>query len=463
MLLTISTTHKPATDLGYLMHKNPIRCQSSDLAFGTVHIFYPEANEDKCSMAMVLDIDPVEIIRSRKRISGTQLEQYINDRPYVASSFVSVAIAQVLGSALKGQCKDRPELIELEMPLVVKISVLPSRGGQEILYRLFEPLGYEMSIEGYRLDEKYEEWGQSSYYTVELKKTTTVKELLSHLYVLIPVLDNHKHYYIGRDEVEKLLQRGQGWLAHHPEKELIAKRYLKFRSSLAREALARLVEEEISEIDEENASTEEEAEREISLNEERLKTVISVLKETDVKKVIDLGCGEGQLLKLLLKEKQFEQILGMDVSIRSLEIARQKLHLDNLPATQRKRIELIHGSLMYRDKRFEGFDAATVIEVIEHMDPPRLVAFERVVFEFAKPKTVIITTPNKEYNVVWETLEADKLRHGDHRFEWTREEFQNWCETITQKYDYQVRFMSIGPEQERVGCPTQMGVFTALE
>ena len=463
MLLQISTNRKPATDIGYIMHKNPARCQSSDLAFGSVHIFYPEATDDKCTMAMVLDIDPVEMIRSRKRTRGTQLEQYINDRPYVASSFVSVAIAQVFGSALKGQCKDRPELVDQELPLEIKLSVLPSRGGQEILNRLFEPLGYEVSIEDYQLDEKYEEWGNSAYYTVVLKKTTTVKELLSHLYVLIPVLDNHKHYYIGRDEVEKLLQKGQGWLAEHPEKELIARRYLKFRTSLAREALARLVEEEISESEEDNVSTEEDVERKISLNEERLGTVLAVLKEVEAKKVVDLGCGEGQLIKMLLKDKQFEQILGMDVSIRSLEKASQRLRLENLPHTKRKRVELIHGSLMYRDARFEGFDVATVIEVIEHMDPPRLAAFERVVFEFAKPKAVIVTTPNKEYNVVWENLGSDRLRHGDHRFEWTRNEFLDWCNIIAGRFGYQVRLLSIGSEQEDVGCPTQMGVFTALE
>ncbi|MHC4742311.1 MAG: 3' terminal RNA ribose 2'-O-methyltransferase Hen1, partial [Planctomycetota bacterium] len=405
MLLTISTTYKPATDLGYLLHKNPTRCQTVDLAFGSVHIFYPQADDDKCTMAMLLDIDPVEMIRGRKRAKkGSHLEHYINDRPYAASSFVSVAIAQALGSALKGQCKDRPELLEAAMPLIAKISVLPCRGGEEILHRLFEPLGYEVKAEEYMLNEKFSDWGRSPYYTVELSQTTTVATLLSHLYVLIPVLDNQKHYYIGRDEVEKLLVRGKDWLARHPEKELIAKRYLKYRSSLATEALARLADETApdsgEEPDEENI--EQEVERRINLNEERLGTVIAVLKEAQAKSVIDLGCGEGRLLGHLLKDKRFERILGVDVSIRSLEIANKRLHLEDLAPKKRERIELIHGSLMYRDSRFHGFDAATVIEVIEHMDQPRLAAFERVLFEFARPNTIILTTQNKEYNVVWE-------------------------------------------------------------
>lgn len=463
MLLTISTTHRPATDLGYILHKNPNRCQSVELAFGSVHIFYPQAEDDKCTMAMLLDIDPVEMIRGRKRAKkGTHLDHYINDRPYAASSFVSVAIAQALGSALKGQCKDRPELLNLPMPLTVKISVLPCRGGEQILYRLFEPLGYEVKVESYVLNEKFSDWGKSPYYTVELSQTTTVATLLSHLYVLIPVLDNQKHYYIGRDEVEKLLARGQDWLSQHPEKELIAKRYLKYRSSLASEALARLADENAPESEdaEDEEGTEQEVERRINLNEERLGTVLAVLKEAKAKSVVDLGCGEGRLLGLLLKDKQFERILGMDVSIRSLEIANRRLHLEDLAPKKRERIELIHGSLMYRDSRFHGFDAATVVEVVEHMDQPRLAAFERVVFEFAKPKTVVLTTPNKEYNVVWENLEDDKMRHGDHRFEWTRSEFQEWAKRVAEEYGYEVRFLQIGTEVEEVGCPTQMGVFS---
>lgn len=468
MLLTIETTYEPAADLGFLLHKNPDKCQSFELAFGKVHIFYPEVTETKCTMAMLLDVDPIEMVRGRRmRKTGVYLEEYINDRPYVASSFISVAIAQVLGTALNGQCRQRPELVETQFPFAVKISALPCHGGEDIVKRLFEPLEYLVDVKGYLLDNKFTEWGQSVYYSVELRKTTTLKDLLSHLYVLIPVLDNQKHYFIGKDEVEKLLKKGQGWLAQHPEKELVARRYLKYRMSLAREALVRLEEENATVTDtgydDDVTTPEEELEKVISLNEERLSTVLAVLKESGAKKVIDLGCGEGHLLSLLLKDKQFENILGMDVSIRSLERAGRKLNLETLPPAKRKRIELIHGSLMYKDKRFNGYEAAAIIEVIEHLDAPRLAAFERVVFEFAKPKTVIVTTPNREYNVTWENLGKDKLRHGDHRFEWTREEFCQWCNTITEKFNYQVKFFSIGKELDNIGSPTQMGVFSIIE
>lgn len=463
MLLTITTTHQPATHLGYLVHKHPQRFQSAELSFGRVHVFFPEAADDRCTMAMLLEIDPIEMARGRRgRDGGLPLEQYINDRPYVASSFLSVAIAQVLGSALKGDCKEIPGLAETEMPLHARIAVLPCRGGEQILYKLFEPLGYELAAIRHSLDEKFAEWGQSPYYTVDLVKQTRLAELLTHLYVLVPVLDNQKHYFIGRDEVEKLLRKGKGWLGNHPEREMIARRYLKHRSSLSDEALARLNEDRPADVEESpegQVELEESIEGGCNLNEERMGCVLASLKSVGARRVIDLGCGEGKLVAGLLKEKQFEKITGMDVSIRALEIAARRLRLSELAPRQRDRVELVHGSLMYHDKRFEGYDAATVTEVIEHLDPPRLAAFERVLFEFSRPTAVILTSPNREYNVVWENLRGGAFRHGDHRFEWTRSEFEAWCHGVSQRFGYRVRFLPVGPEREGIGSPTQMAVF----
>jgi 3' terminal RNA ribose 2'-O-methyltransferase Hen1 len=467
MLLTITTTHKPATDLGFLLHKHPNRCQTIKLSFGAAHVFYPFANEDKCTAALLLDVDPVGMIRGKRRPRGSLLlDQYVNDRPYVASSFLSVAIAETYGSALQGNCKKRPDLLDTIMPLTARIAVLPCRGGEKLLWRLFEPLGYEVFATGITLDEKFPEWGDSSYFNVELQKNTTVVDLLSHLYVLIPVLDNQKHYYIDDQEVKKLLKHGKGWLSDHPEKEIITRRYLKYRMSLAREALIRLKEDSPDQIefdDDAHISSEEEVETKIKLKEERLCSVLSALKSSGAKTVVDIGCGEGNLLKLLLKEKQFEKIVGLDVSVRALEIASEKLRLERLPNKQRERIALLHGSLMYRDRRLAGLDAAAVIEVIEHLDPPRLSAFERALFEFAQPKTIVITTPNREYNAAWENVGIDKLRHHDHRFEWTRKEFQNWATGIADRYNYQVRFLGIGQINKNFGSPTQMGIFTKID
>jgi 3' terminal RNA ribose 2'-O-methyltransferase Hen1 len=464
MLLTITTTHAPATDLGYLLHKNPSRMHSFELSFGKAHLFYPEAAMDRCTAALLLDIDPVGLVRGKTgHHQGGTLEQYVNDRPYVLSSFLSVAMGRALGTAMTGRSKGRQELAERPIPLVATLAVVSCQAGEGLLRDLFEPLGYKITAEHHPLDENFPEWGEGPYYSVTLEGTVRLQDLLNHLYVLVPVLDAEKHYWIGKDEVEKLLRKGQGWLASHPHKETIVRRYLPRQRHLAREALSRLAEEDNPDPDSAaEAHSEEEIKMEepIRLWQQRMGAVVAILRSVNAKRVVDLGCGEGKLLRALLDEKPLDEIVGMDVSYRSLEIASQRLHLDRLPPKQKERFRLLHGSLMYRDKRLAGYDAATVVEVIEHLDPPRLAAFERVLFESARPKTVIITTPNAEYNVKFETLPAGQFRHKDHRFEWTREQFEQWSARISQRFGYAVRFLPVGEEDPQVGAPTQMGVFS---
>jgi 3' terminal RNA ribose 2'-O-methyltransferase Hen1 len=329
---------------------------------------------------------------------------------------------------------------------------------------MFEPLGYEVEAVRHALDERFPDWGESTYFTVAVRKNTTLADLLTHLYVLIPVFDTRKHYFVGGDEMEKLLAKGEGWLATHPQKDEIARRYLRFQPSLYRMALSRLVveEEPVEGEDEtpEKEKAEQSLEKPISLNDQRLMTVLAALRSGGARRVLDLGCGEGKLIRELLKDRQFEEIVGMDVSVRTLEIAARRLKLERLPDHQATRVKLIHGSLMYRDRRLEGVDAAAVVEVVEHLDPPRLKAFERVLFEFAKPRTVVLTTPNREFNVTWETLPAGQFRHADHRFEWSRQEFQEWAAGVAGRFGYEVRFLPVGPEHPEYGSPTQMGVFT---
>ena len=465
MLLTIATTWRPATDLGYLLVKNPARCQSFPLPFGQAHVFYPEAGEDRCQAALLLDLDPVGLVRRPRGANsgdGGALRQYVNDRPYVASSFLSVALARVFGSALKGNSKDRPELADTPIPLEAEVAVLPCRGGEPFLRRLFEPLGYAVEARRRPLDERFPEWGESPYYQVRLAASCRLRDLLSHLYVLLPVLDDDKHYWVGQEELDKLLARGEGWLSSHPEREQIARRYLKHQRYLAREALERLTAEEDPpagagpEVEQE----EESLERPISLNEQRLAAVREALREAGARSVIDLGCGEGKLLRALLDEGECERIAGMDVSFRALEIARERLSLERRPAPQRERLELFQGSLTYRDDRLSGYDAACAVEVIEHIDPPRLPAFERVLFEFAQSATVIVTTPNADYNSRFDSLPAGLFRHRDHRFEWTRRQFRDWAQAAAARCGYSVRFLPIGEEDEDLGPPTQMAVFS---
>jgi 3' terminal RNA ribose 2'-O-methyltransferase Hen1 len=465
MLLTITTTYSPATDLGFLLHKNPARCQQFDLAFGRAYVFFPEAGSERCTAALLLDIDPIGIVRGKRgSMEGGPLDQYVNDRPYAATSLLSVALGQVFGSACKGQCRERHDLVETPIPLSVQIPTLPCRyGGEAFLRRLFEPLGYEVEASRLTLDQKFPEWGESQYFTVRISKTATLKDFLTHLYVLIPVLDSNKHYYVSDDEVEKLLRKGAGWLASHPEKDAIAYRYLKYKPSLARQALARLAEEEDPTLVEEgnnDESPEEPLEKQISLNDSRLGAVLAALKASGAKRILDLGCGEGKLLRELMAVKQFEQIVGLDVSIRSLEIAHDRLRLDSLPPHMKDRVKLMHGSLLYRDRRLEGFDAAAVVEVIEHLDQPRLAACERVIFEFARPRTVVVTTPNREYNALWNLGASSKeFRHPDHRFELNREEFYLWSNRIAERFGYKATFLPVGPEDLKAGSPTQMAIF----
>ncbi len=438
--------------------------QSFELPCGQAYVFYPENSAERCTAALLLDIDPVALVRGRKDSKGEgSLDQYVNDRPYVASSFLSVAIANIFGSALSGKCRERPELAQTALPLVATISAVECRGGEPLLRQLFEPLGYTLEVSGHQLDANFEEWGESKYYSLRLSGNCTLHDLLTHIYVLVPVLDNDKHYFVDEAEMEKLLRHGEGWLANHPERTYITNRYLQHKKRLTRQVLERLAEEDDLDPDaseEKHANEEAAVEKTISLNDRRIGTVVAVLKEAGVRRVIDMGCGEGKLIRRLLQEREFQEIVGMDVSYHALETASERLHLEQMPARQKERIKLLQGSLTYRDKRMSGFDGATCIEVIEHLDPPRLSAFERVLFEFAQPSLVVLTTPNIEYNPKFVTLPAGQLRHRDHRFEWTRAEFQNWANQICSRFGYSVRFLPIGDEDPLVGAPTQMGIFT---
>ncbi len=465
MLLTITTTHSQATDLGYLLHKSPDKLQTFSLSFGNAHVFYPEVSVNRCTVGLMLEIDPVNLVRrGGKAAEHFVLQEYVNDRPYVASSFMSVAIAQVFGTAMSGRSKERQNLAESAIPLEAQICVLPCRGGENLLRRLFEPLGYQIEAERMPLDEKFREWGESKYFVVTLRAEKRLSELLRHLYVLMPVLDDEKHYWVGSDEVEKLLRHASDWLSTHPEKEQITRRYLRYSKRLTREALARLIDdalaEEIEEATESHSKEEADLEERISLNEYRGAAVIAALKSAGAKRVIDLGCGGGNLLMRLLKDGSFEQITGMDVSYRELEAAKDRLNLDRLPEKIRSKIHLFQGSLIYRDERLSGYDAAIVVEVVEHLELYRLTSFERVLFQFVNPQMVIVTTPNIEYNKNFPGLAPGSFRHKDHRFEWTRAEFHNWANKNASTYNYSVRFLGIGPEDPECGPPTQMAIFS---
>jgi 3' terminal RNA ribose 2'-O-methyltransferase Hen1 len=477
VFLTIRTTgtpQRPATDLGFLLHKHPGKAQSFTTAHGTAHVLYPEADVERCTAALLLEVDPVALVRKgrgkgRGGAPDAALAQYVNDRPYAASSLLAVALAKVFTTALHGTCAALPERAAAPLPLRIEIPALPARGGPGLVTRLFEPLGWtSVTAEPVALDPEFPAWGDSRYVRLVLEGELRLADALNQLYVLLPVLDDAKHYWVAPDEVDKLLRAGDGWLAGHPERELITSRYLAHRWSLTRRAterlaLVRLAEAdglEVEDVDNAVDETTDTEERPVPLAEQRRTAILGALGTAGAARVLDLGCGQGQLVQALLKDKRFTEVVGVDVSARALSVAARRLRLDRMGERQAARVTLLQGALTYTDKRLAGYDAAVLSEVVEHVDPPRLPALEYAVFGSARPRTVVVTTPNVEYNVRWESLPAGHVRHSDHRFEWTREEFRAWAARVAGRYGYAAVFAPVGPDDPEVGPPTQMAVFT---
>ncbi|WCE00095.1 3' terminal RNA ribose 2'-O-methyltransferase Hen1 [Streptomyces sp. HUAS 31] len=476
MFLTITTTgtpERPATDLGFLLHKHPEKAQRFSTSYGTAHVLYPEADDQRCTAALLLEVDAVALVRrgkgkGRGGAPDAALAQYVNDRPYAASSLLAVALSAVFSSAMRGVCNARPERAAEPLPLRIEVPSLPARGGPELVRRLFEPLGWAVTVEPVPLDVRFPEWGDSRYVRLVLEsQALTLAEALRHLYVLLPVLDDAKHYWVASDEVDKLLRAGEGWLPDHPEQKLITSRYLSRRWSLTREAmerleLVRLAEADDSEVEDIDNAVEAETEAEekpTPLAVQRRDAILAALKASGAARVLDLGCGQGQLVQALLKDPAFTEIVGVDVSMRALTIAGRRLKLDRMGERQASRVRLFQSSLAYTDSRLKGYDAAVLSEVVEHLDLPRLPALEYAVFGSARPRTVLVTTPNVEYNVRWESLPAGHVRHSDHRFEWTREEFRAWARAVAERHGYEVEFVPVGLDDPEVGPPTQMAIF----
>ncbi|MFJ1701828.1 3' terminal RNA ribose 2'-O-methyltransferase Hen1 [Kitasatospora sp. NPDC088346] len=523
MFISISTTgtaQRPATDLGFLLHKHPDKVQRFSTSHGVAHVLYPEATEAACTAVLLLDVDPVALVRQgrgkgRGGSPDLALAQYVNDRPYAASSLLAVALRTVFRSAMKGVCEHRPGLADQPLPLRISLPAVPangfgrgdsgpgdsgaaegSGGGAAMVARLFEPLGWRTEAVEIPLDEAFPEWGTSRYVRVELSGTLRLSDALQQLYVLLPVMDGSKHYWVAPDEVDKLLAAGEGWLGDHPELGLITRRYLSRRWSLTRLALERLALARLAEAEGQEAEEVDNAvddlpqdhddagqqdgkedgepqdrdrdqeqdraqpdEKPVPLAVRRREAIVAALHETGAARVLDLGCGQGELVGALLKDVRFTEVLGVDVSSRALAAAARKLRLDRMSERQAARVRLVQGALAYTDARLKGYDAAVLSEVIEHLDLPRLPALEYAVFGAARPAAVVVTTPNVEYNVRWESLPAGHVRHADHRFEWTRAEFAAWADEVARKYGYTVTVRPVGPSDDEVGAPTQLALF----
>ncbi|MEO8531971.1 MAG: 3' terminal RNA ribose 2'-O-methyltransferase Hen1 [Deltaproteobacteria bacterium] len=441
-----------ARDLGYLLHKHPDHLHTREVAQGVVTIFYPLVSDAETRAVVHLDVDPVALVRGKNDAAGL-LDQYVNDRPYAVNSLLAVALGRALGQTLAGKSKDRQALADRALPYRLRIVPLAVAGGFEIIERLFAPLGY--TIEALPLETS----ARREIYDLRLETTAQLADVLTHLQVLVPVLDNAKHYWIDKAEIETLLAKGGDWLPGHPARDLIATRALKYRRALVNEALERLT-GPVDDADEAVVVAQDEAlEQPIRLHDLQLDAVRDVVVASGARSVLDLGCGEGKLLRRLVRERGIERIVGVDASVRTLETAANRLHLNDAGEALRARLTLQLGSLTYGDRRWQDFDAATLVEVIEHIDPARLSALELSLFGMARPGIVVLTTPNRDYNALFDGLADGKLRHADLRFEWTRAEFADWAARVTATYGYAAEITPLGPLDATHGAPSQMCVF----
>ena len=329
-----------ATALGFLLHKHPDRVQRFAAPVGDVHVFYPESTPERCTVAMVLEVDPIALVRSKRfRSDPASLDHYINDRPYVASSMVAVALGTVFRTAMTGRSDSYPEVAAADLPLTIEVPVVSARGDeQDLVRRLFEPCGWDVDEVPIALDPRFPAWGRSRYSSVTLRGRMPLGRALRQLYVLLPALDDTKHYWVGDDEVDKLERNGAGWLDDHPERALIARRYLLHQKSLVAQT-----------VEPTEAQT-----RDRPLAAQRAEAVLQALHDVGASSVVDMGCGPGALLVRLARDRSFRRIVGVDVSARSLEHAARALDLAQASDAERERIVLRHGSVVYRDASTRG-------------------------------------------------------------------------------------------------------------
>lgn len=477
MLVTVTSTAPDASQLSHLLRKHPDRAQSFPLSVGTAHVFYPEVSDERCTVAMLLEVDPIGLVRNKNFGGGDAgaLARYVNDRPYASSSMVAVALGQVFRTAMNGTSESFPDLAAAALPLEMTVAAVPARGRDTtgLATRLFEPLGWVVEETPIPLDPEFPEWGDSVYVDLVLRGQVRLSDALRHLYVLLPVLDDAKHYWVSDDEVGKLHRAGAGWLPGHPERELITQRYLAHQRSMVDAATELLAADaRLHALDDlpagdsvaeaptpTSAHTEPAPERPAPLAPQRAEAVLTALRDVGARSVADVGCGEGALLRRLIADPAFTRIVGSDVSAGVLARAARALNLREASDRTRERVQLVQSSLTYQDDRLAGLDAIVLMEVIEHIDPERLPALEASVFAAAAPGAVIVTTPGAEYNALFPSLPAGAFRHPDHRFEWSRAEFAAWADGVALRRGYTVEYRTVGAVDPERGAPTQLALF----
>ena len=444
MLLTIACNGPDATDLSWLLHKRPDRFQKFDLGYGNAFIFFPEYARDRCTACLLLEIRSDSLNELCKAKDGEF--QYVNSRQYLSSSLLSAAIGRAFSSALKGVCQDKPSLVDKSYDIEIRISSFSCRINPDFIERILAPLGYGIEWEELQKEEDYLDGG-FSYGDLHLRIHATLQNVLSHLYILFPVFDRQTHVWLGETQLQKFIRHSQKWLGEHPEKRLIINEYFGPAADLRYRMLELFG----------ALRNQDDNPQYASLNYARQSAIDGVLAASGAKSVIDLGCGNASLLSYLHEKDTYEKLAGMDVSAKNIESARKKLGSSFLHT--RATPDLFIGSLTYSDKRIFGYDAAILSEVIEHFETERMDSIMRIILSEARPKLFVMTTPNKTYNHEFPFLEPGAFRHPDHRHEFDKNEFSEFCERYASMFDYDFEMSHIGEELSEVGAPTLMGIF----
>lgn len=464
MLFTLTCTGPHAPRLPELFNRNPQELHTVTLSAGRVHLFFPELTSERVTAAFLLDLEPAGVERRpRGGMHAPKLvADILHDRAYISSATLISALGPLLEPILEPCGKTARAGCQQSLPLEAHLhAVTCRRGGVALLQRLFVPLGFELHAEP--LVPMAQQGGGSYVWQLVLKRECPLQVFLRHLYLLTAVMDDDAPEWEREDEAERLLTLGETWLSDHPEQAWILERGRSIRRRLLHPGLEPLLsmagERPVDRLRALEPGLEARLEAGLNLVSRRLQAVVRVLEQQRISRVGDLGCGEGRLLKELLARPQFKRIVGLDVAVECLERASRRLRLDQLPEAQADRVQLLHGSVLYYDKRLEGLEALTLLEVLEHIDPEKLPLVEEVLFEGLRPPLVIVTTPNQSFNGRLEGLLAGQLRHSDHRFEWTREQARRWAEGVSYRHSYRFQLEELGERDLEVGAPTVMVIF----
>ena len=446
MQLTIRATGDNVKAVSYLLAKNPNNLYERNHKGHAVRMFYSLFTDTVLELTVFVTPDPLTLMQQSS--NAYDITHYINDREFAVSSIFTSLIRSAFGTALNGQPKEnyvqwvnQPFLFDFGIgPVVTDLS-------DEKIRRLFEPLGYEVGIEYGETNYAFQMKVKSTARYLTLTGNVTLQKGLQQLFVLIPVLDNYKHYFIDENEIEKIKRYGEGWLDTHPEKTFIIQKALRFKEVYS------LLEER----KENNTSQEKSVSSKVRLNELRYKRIVEVVSNLPVKKsVVDLGSGEGKLAVQLGFIDGVQEILAVEPSEKEQLKARRRFEKVK-DRTAFVEPTPMWGSLFYYDERLKNKDVIILCEVIEHIDEERLPKIMDLLLRDYKPGVLLITTPNREYNEVYDMQDAK--RHDDHRFEWTRAEFEQWCAEKNQSGHYELTFDGIGEMHAIHGFPTQMCLF----